>query len=75
MSAHDLQEGTLWAQKQSLSLGGVIRTAVRTSLQLGWGRGLMALQLNLAQRRNWPFGTFGAAQPGGCEDGSGSRRA
>jgi hypothetical protein len=61
MSAAALYEGTLWAQKEFLSLGSVIKTAARTGLQLGWARGLMALTLNLAQRRNWPFGTFGAA--------------
>ena len=38
-------------------------TAALTGLQLGWGRALMALRLNLAQRRNWPYGTFGAAVP------------
>ena len=69
MSAGALYEGTLWAQKEFLSLGSVATTAARTGLQLGWGRALMTLKLNLAQRRNWPFGTFGAAQPGGGEDG------
>ncbi len=72
MSAADLYEGTLWSQKEFLSLGNVMKTAARTCLQLGWARGLMTLKLNLAQRRNWPFGTFGAAQPGGGEDGPGT---
>jgi hypothetical protein len=75
MSAADLQQGTPWAQKEFLSLGHVLETAVRTSLRLGWGRGLLALKLNLAQRRNWPFGTFGAAQTGGGEDGPGTGSA
>jgi len=75
MSAADLYDGTLWAQKEFLSLGNVFKTAARTALQLGWGRALMALTLNLAQRRNWPYGTFGAARPGGCEDGSGRGQA
>jgi radical SAM superfamily enzyme YgiQ (UPF0313 family) len=70
MTAAELGEGTLRVQKEFLSIGSVARTAARTALQLGWARGLMALTLNLAQRRNLPFGTFGAAQPGG-DGGSG----
>ena len=57
MSAAELYEGTLWAQKEFFALGHVIKTAVRTSRQLGWGRGLLALKLNLAQRRNWGKGS------------------
>ena len=62
MSAEELHEGTLWAQREFFSLGHVVKSAVRTCLQLGWGRGMMALRLNLAQRRNYPYGTFGAGQ-------------
>jgi hypothetical protein len=57
MSAADLYEGTLWAQKEFFSLRHVIKTAVRTSRQLGWGMGLLALKLNLAQRSNWGRGS------------------
>lgn len=62
MTARELREGTLWAQKEFFALPRVMRTAARTTHELGWGRGLLALQLNLAQRRNWPHGTFGAGR-------------
>jgi radical SAM superfamily enzyme YgiQ (UPF0313 family) len=62
MTAQELGEGTLWAQKEFFALPRILRTAARTTHELGWGRGLLALQLNLAQRRNWPHGTFGAGQ-------------
>lgn len=74
MTAARLSEGTLWAQKEFLSFSNVMRTAALTGLQLGWGRALMALRLNLAQRRNWPYGTFGAAVPVRDEDESGAAR-
>jgi radical SAM superfamily enzyme YgiQ (UPF0313 family) len=57
MSAAELYEGTFWAQREFFALPHVIKTAVRTSRQLGWGRGLLALKLNLAQRRNWGKGS------------------
>ena len=62
MTARELREGTLWAQKEFFALPRMVRTAARTTHELGWGRGLLALQLNLAQRRNWPHGTFGAGR-------------
>jgi radical SAM superfamily enzyme YgiQ (UPF0313 family) len=62
MTARELREGTLWAQKEFFALPRLMRTAARTTHELGWGRGLLALQLNLAQRRNWPYGTFGAGR-------------
>jgi radical SAM superfamily enzyme YgiQ (UPF0313 family) len=65
MSASRLYEGTLQAQKEWLSLPNVARTAALTTLRLGWARGLLALKMNLAQRRNWPFGTFGTTQERG----------
>jgi radical SAM superfamily enzyme YgiQ (UPF0313 family) len=57
MSAEELYQGTLWAQKEFYSLGYVMRSAVRTARDLGWGTGLLSLRLNLAQRRNWGRGS------------------
>lgn len=57
MSSAELHEGTLWAQREFFSLGHVIKNAVLTSQKLGWGRGLLSLKLNLAQRRNWGKGS------------------
>lgn len=62
MTARELQEGTIWAQKEFFALPRMLKTAARTTHELGWGRALLALQLNLAQRRNGPRGTFGARQ-------------
>ena len=62
MTASELREGTLWAQKEFFALPRLVRAAARTTHELGWGRGLLALRLNLAQRSNWPHGTFGAGE-------------
>jgi hypothetical protein len=68
MSASELLEGTLWAQREFLSMGSVLTTAAQACFRLGWAKGLLTLKLNLAQRRNWPFGTFGVSgeEPGEC---------
>jgi radical SAM superfamily enzyme YgiQ (UPF0313 family) len=57
MSARDLREGIFWAQSKFYSLGQVTQVAARTGRHLGWGRALLTLKLNLAQRRNWGKGS------------------
>ena len=59
MTAEELFEGTRWAQQQFYSLKHVVKNAVRASVQLGWGMGLLSLKLNWAQRRNWGQGSAG----------------
>ena len=56
MSAEELFEGTRWAQQQFYSLKHVMTNAVRATVRLGWGMGLLSLKLNWAQRRNWGQG-------------------
>jgi radical SAM superfamily enzyme YgiQ (UPF0313 family) len=59
MTVEELTDGTRWAQQQFYSLAHVMKNAVRASLQLGWGMGLLSLRLNWAQRCNWGQGSAG----------------
>ena len=57
MSPRRLNEGVVWAQREFYSYHNIARTSLRAARQLGWGMGLFALQLNLAQRKNWGRGS------------------
>ena len=57
MTAAELYEGTLWAQQQAFSLANITKRGLLTASRLGWGTGLLALKLNLAQRSNWGEGS------------------
>ena len=57
MTVAELTDGTRWAQQQFYSLAHVMKNAVRASLRLGWGMGLLSLRLNWAQRCNWGQGS------------------
>jgi radical SAM superfamily enzyme YgiQ (UPF0313 family) len=57
MSADELAAGTRWCQQEFYSLGNVVKGAVQAGYRLGWAMGILALKLNLAQRRNWGKGS------------------
>jgi len=57
MSAKQLKEGTLWAQKEFYSLSNIVKISLKVANNLGWAMGLLSLKLNLAQRKNWGKGS------------------
>lgn len=57
ITAKELQEGTIWAQKEFYSLGNILKISFKAAQKLGWAMGLLSLKLNLAQRRNWGKGS------------------
>jgi radical SAM superfamily enzyme YgiQ (UPF0313 family) len=57
MSAEDLHQGTLWAQREFYSFGHIMKNTVRTFSRMGWAMGLLSLKLNLSQKRNWGRGS------------------
>jgi len=57
MTPLQLHEGVRWAQQEFYSYKNIAKTSVRAAWQLGWGMGLFALKLNLAQKRNWGEGS------------------
>lgn len=59
MSAQELKEGTLWAQKEFYSMSNIVRISFRAARKLGWAMGLLSLRLNMAQRKNWGKGSEG----------------
>jgi radical SAM superfamily enzyme YgiQ (UPF0313 family) len=56
MSVRQVKEGTIWAQKEFYSLGNILKISFAAFRKLGWAMGLLSLQLNLAQKRNWGKG-------------------
>jgi len=58
MSPQRLNDGVIWAQKEFYSYHNIVRTSLRSICRLGWGMGLFALQLNLAQKQNWGRGSY-----------------
>lgn len=56
MTADELHEGTLGAQREFYSLKNIVETSLRTFTKLGWGMSLLSLKLNFAQKKNWGKG-------------------
>jgi radical SAM superfamily enzyme YgiQ (UPF0313 family) len=57
MTAKELYEGTIWAQREFYSLSNIVKISFKAAQRLGWAMGLLSLKLNLAQRRNWGKGS------------------
>jgi hypothetical protein len=57
MTAKQLYEGTIWAQKEFYSLSNIVKISFHAVRKLGWAMGLLSLKLSLAQRRNWGKGS------------------
>jgi radical SAM superfamily enzyme YgiQ (UPF0313 family) len=57
MSAGELREGTLWAQKEFYKLSNIVKVSFKAAGKLGWAMGLLSLKLNLAQKKNWGKGS------------------
>lgn len=57
MSPRRLSEGVAWAQREFYSYRNILKISVQAARQLGWGMGLFALKLNLAQKKNWGKGS------------------
>ncbi|UCG61753.1 MAG: B12-binding domain-containing radical SAM protein [Candidatus Zixiibacteriota bacterium] len=57
MSPERLNEGVIWAQKEFYSYQNILKTSLQATRKLGWGMGLFALRLNLAQKANWGKGS------------------
>lgn len=57
MSARELREGTLWAQKEFYKLSSIVKISFKAVRKLGWAMGLLSLKLNLAQKKNWGKGS------------------
>jgi radical SAM superfamily enzyme YgiQ (UPF0313 family) len=57
MTAKQLYEGTIWAQKEFYSLSNIVKISFHAARKLGWAMGLLSLKLSLAQRRNWGKGS------------------
>jgi radical SAM superfamily enzyme YgiQ (UPF0313 family) len=57
MSPGRLREGVAWAQREFYSYRNILKISAQAARQLGWGMGLFALKLNLAQKKNWGKGS------------------
>jgi radical SAM superfamily enzyme YgiQ (UPF0313 family) len=57
MSPGKLSEGVIWAQREFYSYQNIVKTSLLATRKLGWGMGLFALRLNLAQKKNWGKGS------------------
>jgi radical SAM superfamily enzyme YgiQ (UPF0313 family) len=57
MTVKELREGILWAQKEFYSLRNIVKISLKASWQFGWAIGLLSLNLNLSQKRNWGKGS------------------
>lgn len=57
MSPRRLSEGVAWAQKEFYSYRNILRISLQATRRLGWGMGLFAMKLNLAQKKNWGQGS------------------
>jgi radical SAM superfamily enzyme YgiQ (UPF0313 family) len=57
MSPDKLIEGVRWAQREFYSYRNILKISLQATRRLGWGMGLFAMRLNLAQRKNWGKGS------------------
>jgi len=57
MTAEELYEGTIWAQREFYSLSNIVKISFKAAQRLGWAIALLTLKLNLAQKRNWGKGS------------------
>jgi radical SAM superfamily enzyme YgiQ (UPF0313 family) len=57
MTAEELKEGVLRIQRTFYSRTNILKISFKAARKFGWAMGLLSLQLNLAQRRDWGTGT------------------
>lgn len=57
MTAEGLKEGVLRTQRTFFSRSNILKLSFKAAKKFGWAMGLLSLQLNLAQRKDWGTGT------------------